>query len=57
MIIERYIGWDDKMIIECEAVDLMRIGRGIQNTRRKPVPVPICPQEISRDKTWDTSGY
>jgi hypothetical protein len=28
----------------------MRIGRGNRSTRRKPVPVPLCPPH---DLTWD----
>jgi hypothetical protein len=35
------------------AVGGMRIGRGNRNTRRKPAPVPLCPQQISHDLTWD----
>jgi hypothetical protein len=36
---------------ECGAVGGMRIGRGNRNTRRKPAPVPLCPQ-IPHDSTW-----
>jgi hypothetical protein len=34
------------------AVDGMRIGRGNRSTRRKPVPVPLCPPQIPHDLTW-----
>jgi hypothetical protein len=29
----------------------MKIGRGNRSTRRKPVPVPICPPQIPHDQT------
>jgi hypothetical protein len=29
----------------------MRIGKGNRSTRRKPAPVPLCPQEIPHDLT------
>jgi hypothetical protein len=29
----------------------MKIGRGNPNTRRKPVPAPLCPQQIPHDQT------
>jgi hypothetical protein len=35
------------------AVRGMRIGRGNRSTRRKPVPVPLCPSQIPYDLTWD----
>jgi hypothetical protein len=35
------------------AVGGMRIGRGNRSTRRKPVPVPLCPPQIPHDLTWD----
>jgi hypothetical protein len=37
---------------EYEAVGGMRSGRGNRSTRRKPVPVPHCPQQIPHDLTW-----
>jgi hypothetical protein len=40
---------------ECGAVSRMRIGRGIRSTRRKPVPVPLCPPQIPHDLTWDST--
>jgi hypothetical protein len=36
-------GTDDN---ECGAVGGMRIGRGNRSTRRKPVPMPLCPPQI-----------
>jgi hypothetical protein len=38
---------------ECGAFGGMRIGRGKRNTRRKPIPVPLCPPQIPHDLTWD----
>jgi hypothetical protein len=39
----------------CEAIGGMRIGKGDQNTRKKPAPVPLCspqiPHNISRART------
>jgi hypothetical protein len=35
------------------AVGGMRIGRGNRSTRRKPVPVPRCPPQITHELTWD----
>jgi hypothetical protein len=35
------------------AVGGMRIGRGNRSTRIKPAPVPLCPQQIPHDLTWD----
>jgi hypothetical protein len=35
---------------ECRTVGGM-IGRGNRSTRRKPVPVPLCPPQISHDLT------
>jgi hypothetical protein len=37
---------------ECVAVGGMRIGRGNRSTRRKAVPVPLCPPQIPHDLTW-----
>jgi hypothetical protein len=37
---------------ECGAAGGMRIGRGNLSTRRKPVPVPLCPPQIPHDLTW-----
>jgi hypothetical protein len=34
---------------ECAAVSRMRIGRGNQSTRRKPVPVMLCPPQVPHD--------
>jgi hypothetical protein len=34
------------------AVGGMRNGRGNRSTRRKPAPVPLCPQQIPHDLTW-----
>jgi hypothetical protein len=36
---------------ECEAVGGMRIGRGNRSTRRKPAPVPLCPHDLTWDRT------
>jgi hypothetical protein len=36
---------------ECGAVGGMKIDRGNVNTRRKPVPAPICPSQISHELT------
>jgi hypothetical protein len=33
----------------CEAVGEMKIGRGHRNTRRKPVPVPLCAPQSPHD--------
>jgi hypothetical protein len=50
---------DDDDVYECEAVGGM-IGRGSRSTRRKPVPVPLCPAQIPNDltrtRTW-TSAF
>jgi hypothetical protein len=35
------------------AVGKIRIGRGNGSTRRKSVPVPLCPPEIPHNLTWD----
>jgi hypothetical protein len=37
---------------ECGAVCGMIIGKGNRSTRRKPVPVPLCPPQIPHDLTW-----
>jgi hypothetical protein len=37
---------------ECGPVAGMKIGRGNRSTLRKPVAVPLCPPQISRDLTW-----
>jgi hypothetical protein len=34
---------------DCGAIGGMRIGRGNQNTRRRPAPVPFCPPQIPDD--------
>jgi hypothetical protein len=34
------------------AVGGMRIGKGKRSTRRKPVPVTLCPPQTTRDVTW-----
>jgi hypothetical protein len=36
---------------DCEAIGGMRIGMGSRSTRRKPVPVPLCPPQIPHDLT------
>jgi hypothetical protein len=41
------------MIDEYGTFGEMRIGRGNRNTRRKPVPVPLCPLQIPHDLTWE----
>jgi hypothetical protein len=41
------------MINECGAVGGMTIGRGNRSTRKNPAPVPICPQKITHDLTFD----
>jgi hypothetical protein len=33
---------------DCGAIGGMKIGRGNQNTRRKPAPVPLCPPQIPK---------
>jgi hypothetical protein len=38
------------------AVGGMRIDRGNRSTRRKPVPVPLCPPQIPYDLTCDRTG-
>jgi hypothetical protein len=40
---------------ECGTVGGMRISRGNRGTRRKPVPVPLCPPQIPQDLTWARS--
>jgi hypothetical protein len=35
------------------AVGGLRIGRGNQNSRRKPAPVALCLPQIPHDLTWD----
>jgi hypothetical protein len=42
--------------VDCGAVGGMRIGRGNRSTRRKPVPVPLCPPQIPHDLTWARTG-
>jgi hypothetical protein len=37
---------------DCGAIGVMTIGRGNRSTRRKPVPVPLCPPQIPHDLTW-----
>jgi hypothetical protein len=34
---------------DCGAIGGMKIGRGNRSTRRKLVPVPLCPPQIPRD--------
>jgi hypothetical protein len=41
------------MVNECGSVAGMRIGRGIRSAQRIPPPVPLCPQYIPHDLTWD----
>jgi hypothetical protein len=41
-----------QMIDDCGAIRGMKVGRGNQNTRRKPAPVPLCPLQIPHDLTW-----
>jgi hypothetical protein len=36
--------------------DGMMIGRGNRNTRRKPIPVPLCPSQIPHDLTGTEPG-
>jgi hypothetical protein len=36
---------------ECGAVGEMTIGSGNRSSRRKPAPVPPCPQQIPHDLT------
>jgi hypothetical protein len=38
---------------ECGTVGGVRISKGNRSTRRKPVAVPLCPQKIRHDLTWD----
>jgi hypothetical protein len=33
----------------------MRTGRGERSTRRKPVPVALCPPEIPHELTWGSA--
>jgi hypothetical protein len=35
------------------AVGGMRIDRGNRSTRRKPVPLPLCPPQIPYELIWD----
>jgi hypothetical protein len=44
--------YQPRMIDECGAVGGMRIGKGNRNTRKKPVPMPLCPPQIPHDLTW-----
>jgi hypothetical protein len=37
---------------DCGAIGGMTIGRGNQNTRRKPAPVQRYPPQIPHDLTW-----
>jgi hypothetical protein len=43
---------DDRMINKCGAAGRMRICRRKQGTLRKPVPLPLCPPQISHGLTW-----
>jgi hypothetical protein len=36
---------------DCGAIGGMKIGRRNRSTRRKPVPVPLCPPQIQHDLT------
>jgi hypothetical protein len=36
---------------DCAEIGGMQIGRGNRSTRRKPVPVPLCPPQIAHDLT------
>jgi hypothetical protein len=40
-------------MMSVETVGGMRIGRGNWSTRRKPVPVSLCPPQIPDDLHWD----
>jgi hypothetical protein len=42
---------DDRMFNECGVVGGMGVGRGDRTTRRKPVPLPLCPPQIPHDMT------
>lgn len=41
------------IINECGAVGKMRTGRRDQSMQRKPALMPLCPQRIPHDLTWD----
>jgi hypothetical protein len=46
--------YQPRMIVnECGAFGWMRIGKRNGSTRRKPVPVPLCPPQIPNDLTRD----
>ncbi|PNF26565.1 hypothetical protein B7P43_G13254 [Cryptotermes secundus] len=38
---------------DCGAIGGMKIGRGNQNTWRKPAPAPLCPPQVPLDQTRD----
>jgi hypothetical protein len=42
----------DMIYNECGTVGGIRIGKGNRSTRRKPLPVPLSPQQIPYDLTW-----
>jgi hypothetical protein len=35
---------------DCEAIGRMKLGRENRSTRRKHVPAPLCPPQISNDQ-------
>jgi hypothetical protein len=43
----------DRKIDECGTVDGIRIGWRNQSIQRKYALVPLCPQQIAYDLTWD----
>jgi hypothetical protein len=59
LLLGTFIGllYQDWMIVaqDCGAVNGMS-GKGNRSVRRKPVPVPLCPPQISHDltraRTW-----
>jgi hypothetical protein len=36
---------------DCGEIGGIKIGRGNRNTRRKPVPVSLCPPDLTQDQT------
>jgi hypothetical protein len=51
--VQRLYNIGDRMINAYVAVGGMKIGGGNQSTRRKPVPVALCPPQIPHHLTWD----
>jgi hypothetical protein len=45
-----------RMIVECEALDEIGIGRGNSICRRKPASVSLRPPQIAHDRTWVRTG-